>query len=71
MYSNRNYHFTCKPDANLFCAVCLGLASQPKQCEDCGKLFCTKCIEKNGRKPCPNCRASKPKYFKDVRSKLF
>ena len=70
MCSNGSYNFACKPDAVLFCAVCLELASQPKQCEHCGKLFCTKCIEKSGRKPCPNCRTYNPRYFDDTKSKL-
>ena len=65
------YNFIAEPDPNLKCAVCLELASQPKQCEDCGKLFCSECIEKNKKKPCPNCRTDNPKYFKDVKSKLY
>ena len=70
MSSNRkSYSFIGKPDANFFCAICLDLACQPKQCENCGKLFCTKCINKNGRKPCPNCRIDDPKYFRDTKSK--
>ena len=72
MSSNRrSYSFISKPDANSFCAICLDIASQPKQCEDCGKLFCSECIENNGREPCPNCRTDDPKYFKDVKSKLL
>ena len=63
------YNFISEPDDCLLCSICLELASQPKQCEDCGKLFCSECIKKNGRKPCPNCRTNKPKYFKDVKSK--
>ena len=65
------YNFITEPDPNLFCVICLELASQPKQCEDCGKLFCSECIKQYGRNPCPNCRVKKPKFFKDVRSKLF
>ena len=67
--ASKEYSFISGPDASLLCAICLELASQPKQCEDCGKLFCSECIEKNGTKPCPNCRTVNPKYFKDVRSK--
>ena len=70
MASFKSCNFISKPDANLACAICLNIASQPKQCEDCGKLFCTKCIEKNRRNPCPNCRTKKPRYFKDAKSKL-
>ena len=66
-----NYNYIAKLDANLICSICLDLASHPKQCEDCGKLFCSECIEKNGRKPCPNCRKENPRYFKDVKSKVI
>ena len=71
MSYNSRYNFISKPDDSLFCAICLDIASQPKQCEDCGKLFCAKCITKNGRNPCPNCRAYNPRYFNDGRSKLL
>ena len=30
-------NFISVPDASLLCSICLELASQPKQCEDCGK----------------------------------
>ena len=66
----KTYNFISEPDGCLLCSICLDLASQPKQCEDCGKLFCSECIEKNGREPCPNCRTHDPRYFKDARSKL-
>ena len=65
------YNFISEPDASLLCSICLELACHPKQCEDCGKLFCSECIEKNGRKLCPNCKTDNPKYFKDARSKLI
>ena len=67
----KSYNFLSEPNACLLCSICLELTSQPKQCEDCGKLFCSECIEKNGRKPCPNCRTDNPKYFRDARSKLI
>ena len=67
----KSYNFLSRPDDGLLCSICLELASQPKQCEDCGKLFCSVCIEKNGRKPCPNCRIDNPKYFRDTKSRLL
>ena len=67
----KSYNFISEPDDCLLCSICLELASQPKQCEDCGKLFCTKCIAKNGRRPCPNCRTDNPKYFRDTKSRLL
>ena len=63
-----SYNFISEPENCLLCSICLDLASQPKQCEDYGK-FCSECIEKNGRRPCPNCRTNKPRYFRDARSK--
>ena len=62
-----DYKFVSPPDDNLKCVICLEVAQDPKQHEDCGKLFCSECIEKNGRKPCPNCRAVNSRYFKDKR----
>ena len=66
---NQDYKFTSPPDDNLKCVICLKVAQYPKQHEDCGKFFCSECIEKNGRKPCPNCRAVNPRYFKDKRGR--
>ena len=47
-FSNKTsikYVFISEPEDCLLCCICLDLASQPKQCEDCGKLFCTEFIE--------------------------
>ena len=60
-----DYIFITEPDDSLKCSTCFEVARDPKQCEDCGKLFCSECIEKNGNKPCPNCRKENPRYFKD------
>ena len=65
------YKFVSEPDDSLKCSICLEVAVDPKQEEACGKLFCSECIEKNGSKPCPNCRNDSPMYFKDKRSKIF
>ena len=65
---NNEYEFITQPDDNLKCVICLELAREAMQHVDCGKLFCRECIEKNGNKPCPNCRAENPQYFKDMRS---
>ncbi len=63
------YKFITEPDDGLKCLICHEVARDPKQHEDCGKLFCGKCIEKYGdTKPCPYCRMEQPKYFKDNRS---
>jgi len=64
------YFFLTQPDDSLKCAICLEIADLPKQHEDCGRLFCSKCIERHGTKPCPVCRAKNPKYFLDKRGKF-
>lgn len=64
------YELVDRADDSLICPICEGLAKDPLQEENCGKLFCRKCIEKIEDIKCPNCRTKKPKYFKDKRSKL-
>ena len=67
--SSRGYAFLTEPDSNLKCSICLEIATEPRQEEGCGKLFCASCIALHGEsKPCPNCRAT-PKYFTDKKSK--
>ena len=64
------YYYLSEPDDALKCLICLEVAEDPLQHEECGKLFCKKCIEKHGKnKPCPNCRTSKSQYYVDNRSK--
>ncbi len=66
-----DYKFLTEPEDDLKCLICHEVARDPKQHEDCGKLFCEKCIEKYGMgKPCPNCRKEQPLYFYDNRSEL-
>ncbi len=64
---NRFDLFISPPPDNLKCVICLEVAKTPKQCEDCGKLLCSECIKRYGRKPCPNCRKENPNYFTDKR----
>jgi len=64
-----DYEFTSDPSERLKCLICLGVAIKPKQHEDCGKLFCSGCLDKIGNTPCPNCRSSSNKYFLDKRGK--
>ena len=68
----RYYKFTSEPDDALKCMICLSVAKDPWQHghEECGRLFCKECIDKNGEdKPCPNCGMEQPQYFPDSRSK--
>lgn len=62
------YKFITQPDNDLKCVICLDVAREARQHEECGKLFCRECIEKNGKRPCPNCRAQNPHYYKDLKS---
>ena len=66
-----HYKFVTEPDDELKCLICLGVARDPLQHEECGKLFCKECLEKVGRdKPCPNCRDTKSNYYVDKKSKF-
>lgn len=57
-----------KPDDELKCAICLGVAQDPQQHGECGKLFCKKCIERHGKdKPCPHCKTQGGTFFPDKR----
>ena len=66
-----SYNFITEPEEDLNCSICLKVARRyPWQHEECGKLFCRKCIEQYGiDKPCPSCEKEKPRYFEDKRSK--
>ena len=65
-----SYKFVSEPDGDLVCLICLEVAEEPWQHGKCGRLFCKKCLDANGRhRPCPNCREIQPQYFEDNRSK--
>ena len=62
--------FLSEPDDALKCLICLSVARDPRQHEECGKLFCSECIEKYGMyKPCPNCKKTGAHFYKDHRGK--
>ena len=66
-----DYKFITEPDDDLKCLICLSLARNPLQHEECGKLFCKECLEKFGKdKPCPNCKDMKSSYYVDKKSKF-
>ena len=70
--SAEDFRFLSEPPDALKCPICLGIAMEPRQHGECGRLFCKKCIEDYGRsKPCPYCKRSEPKYFEDTKSRLF
>ena len=63
-----DYNFLSEPDVSLKCLICLAVARDPRQHEECGKLFCSECIEKYGTdKPCPNCKKAGAHFYKDHR----
>ena len=54
------YNFIGEPSDKLECGICLDVAKDPKQHENCGKIFCSECIERHGDKPRPSCRQESP-----------
>ena len=47
------YKFIEEPDSALECVICLDVAEDPRQHEECGRLLCKECLKKYGRdKPC-------------------
>ena len=69
--SGYDCNFLTEPDDALKCLICLAVAKDPRQHEECGKLFCNECIEKYGKdKPCPNCKKTGAQFYKDHKSKL-
>ena len=67
--SGYDCNFLSEPDDALRCLICLAVARDPRQHEECGKLFCSECIEKYGTdKPCPNCNKTGRQFYKDQRS---
>ena len=64
------YNFLSEPDVSLECLICLAVARDPRQHEECGKLFCSECIEKYGTdEPCPYCKQTGANFYKVNKSK--
>ena len=59
-YAGETYHFLERPPEGLVCAVCQALANDPVQANCCGKIYCTRCIEKwkTRGNSCPTCRST-------------
>ena len=65
-----SFTFLHEPEDDMKCVICLSVAEDPLQHEECGKLFCNKCIEKHGKdKPCPHCKTG-GQFYKDKKSKF-
>lgn len=57
-------------DESFSCLICLCIAKNPKECNKCGFVFCSKCISKwfLNKRICPNrCRSKITK----IKSKGF
>ena len=66
----REYQFVSEPGDALKCLICLEVAREPLQHEECGKLFCKECLLDYGKdKPCPNCKTGS-QYYRDNKSKI-
>ena len=59
-YAGKTFHFVERPHEWLICAVCQALAHDPVQANCCGKIYCTRCIErwKTRSNSCPTCRST-------------
>ena len=59
-YAGKTFHFVERPPEWLICAVCQALAHDPVQANCCGKIYCTRCIEKwkTRSNSCPTCRST-------------
>ncbi len=56
------YNFITEPEDALKCLICHEVARDPKQHEDCGKLFCEKCVEKYGVRKPTHCKTLRLEY---------
>jgi len=65
-----SYRLREEPSERLRCLICYELAGAPVQHEDCGKVFCEKCLRQNGDRPCPNCLRANLNFFSDTRCEL-
>lgn len=71
-HCNDLYCFVTPPDDDLLCLICLRVAREPMQHEQCGKLFCRECILRHGEdRPCPNCPVRGSRFYQDGKSKNF
>ena len=64
-----SFIFVTEPADALKCLICHEVAGDPQQHDQCGRIYCKKCLDEYGRhKPCPFCRKNRPQYFKDSKS---
>ena len=59
-YAGKTFYFVERPPEWLICAVCQALTLDPVQANCCGKIYCTRCIErwKTRGNSCPTCRST-------------
>ena len=63
-YAGKTFHFVERPPEGLVCAVCQALAHDPVQANCCGKIYCTRCIERwrTRSNSCPTCRSTEQSH---------
>ena len=66
----QDYKFVSELPASMKCVICSRAARNPKQHEECGKLFCKACLDNYGSDSCPSCKKKGSQYFNDRKSKL-
>ena len=71
MSTKLGYQLISELDDEVKCLICLEVAREPFQHEECGKLFCKECLETYGKKkPCPHCKTGS-QYYKDNKSECL
>ena len=53
------------------CPICMLILREPHQVQCCGKIYCQSCITTalSGGKPCPTCKAERPRHWLDKNTK--
>jgi len=59
------YSFLSEIPDSLLCLVCLDVAKEAYQHEECGRVFCKSCYDRFTDTRCPNCKISSGAYFAD------
>jgi hypothetical protein len=64
------FNFVHELSDELMCIICLDVALDPMQHEQCKKLLCEDCKKRYGvNRPCPNCRGEGAKFLPHEESK--
>ena len=57
---------------DLKCILCLKVAKEPLQHQECGRLLCKECWYQHKRdyNHCPHCKSEKPVFFHDKKGNM-